>query len=229
MPRIARVTVPDCPHHVTQRGNRRQQTFFGSADYAEYLDILREKAEKYDIEVWAYCLMPNHVHLIVVPKASDSLAKAIGSTHQLYSQRMNQRQRWKGHVWQGRFFSFPLSDGHLLTAAKYVELNPVRANLARRPEDWPWSSARAHLDGRSASLLRGDRLLELRPNWCDFLKDGVQPSTFSIFKKHSATGRPFGDAAFEDKLEESLGRQLRARPRGRPKKNRVTLVFPDAL
>ena len=128
MPRIARVVVPRYPHHVTQRGNRRQQTFFCDDDYRAYLELMAEWCKRCGIEIWAYCLMPNHVHLIAVPNSEDGLRRGIGEAHRRYTRRVNFRERWRGHLWQGRFASFVLDDLYLLAATRYVEMNPVRGN-----------------------------------------------------------------------------------------------------
>ena len=134
MPRIARVVVPSYAHHVTQRGNRRQQTFFCEDDYRAYLGLMAEWCRRCGVEIWAYCLMPNHIHLIAVPDSEDGLRRGIGEAHRRYTRRVNFRERWRGHLWQGRFASFVLDDCYLLAAARYVELNPVRAGMVDRPE-----------------------------------------------------------------------------------------------
>ena len=168
MARLARVIIPGVPHHVTQRGNRRQATFFGNADYAAYLDLLSQWCGLCGIDVLAYCLMPNHVHLVVVPQAADSLHRGLGETHRRYTRRVNFREGWRGHLWQGRFASFPLDEPHLWAAVRYVERNPLRAGLVTRVEDWPWSSARAWVTGKDDPL-RIDRetfpILELARPW----------------------------------------------------------------
>jgi len=110
MSRIARVVVPGFPHHVTQRGNRRQQTFFCDEDYQAYIDLMAEWCRRCGIEVWAYCLMPNHVHLIAVPSSEDGLRLRIGEAHRRYTRRVSFRERWRGHLWQGRLASFVLDD-----------------------------------------------------------------------------------------------------------------------
>lgn len=135
MARMARIIVPGIPHHITHRGNRRQLTFFGDDDYRAYLALLAEWCGKYGVEVWAWCLMPNHVHLIAVPSTPDSLARAIGEAHRRYTRRVNFREDWRGHLWQDRFTSFPMTETHLLAAARYVEMNPVAAGLVVRPEE----------------------------------------------------------------------------------------------
>src|SRR4051794_17546370 len=145
MPRAARVVVPGFPHHVTQRGNRRQRTFFREEDYAHYLRLLRFWCAQAGTEVWAWCLMPNHVHLVLVPARKDGLAAALAPVHRRYTWTVNQREGWRGFLWQGRFASSPMDEAHLHACLRYVELNPVRAGLVERAEHWRWSSARAHL------------------------------------------------------------------------------------
>jgi len=132
MARIARVVVPGTPHHVTQRGNRRQDTFFRDEDYEAYIDLMSEWCGKCDVEIWAYCLMPNHIHMIAVPESEQGLSRAIGEAHRRYTRMINLRKRWTGYLWQGRFASFPMDEDHLLAAVRYVEMNPVRARMVNR-------------------------------------------------------------------------------------------------
>src|SRR3989337_4593233 len=129
MARLARVVAPGLPHHLTQRGNRRQETFFCEEDYRTYIRLVAEWCREYKVDVWAYCLMPNHVHMIVVPETENGLRRAIGEAHRLYTRHINFREGWRGHLWQGRFASYPMEENHLLATARYVELNPVRAGL----------------------------------------------------------------------------------------------------
>ncbi|MBU1168707.1 MAG: transposase [Proteobacteria bacterium] len=146
-------------HHITQRGNRRQQTFFNDEDYLAYIEMMSEWCMRYHVSVWAYCLMPNHVHLILVPETKDGLNLAVGEAHRRYTRRINFREGWRGHLWQGRFSSFIMDERYLLACTKYVELNPVRAGLVKRPEDWPWSSARPHITGKDDILVNIKPLL----------------------------------------------------------------------
>ncbi len=132
MARIARAVAPGIPHHVTQRGNRRQQTFFSDEDYQLYLELMSEWCMKYAVETWAYCLMPNHIHLIVVPETKEGLNLAIGEAHRRYTRHINFRERWRGHLWQGRFSSFIMDERYLSACTRYVELNPVRSGLAKK-------------------------------------------------------------------------------------------------
>jgi putative transposase len=145
MARIARVVAPGLPHHITQRGNRRQQTFFQDEDYQSYIQLMAKWCARFQVEVWAYCLMPNHMHMIAAPQSEEGSRHAIGEAHRRYTRQINFREGWRGHLWQGRFSSFPMDESYLLAAARYIEINPVRAKLVNRPEAYKWSSAIAHL------------------------------------------------------------------------------------
>ncbi len=141
MARLARVVLPGYPHHITQRGNRRQDVFFSDSDYEHYLELLVEWCAYEGIEIWAYCLMTNHVHLIVKPKKKSNLGKAIGEVHRRYTRMINFRENWKGYLWQGRFASYPMDNNWLLKAAAYVELNPVKAGMVKKAWDYRWTIA----------------------------------------------------------------------------------------
>ena len=220
MARVARVVAPGLPHHVTQRGNRRQKTFFQADDYVAYRELMAEWCGRMAVDIWAYCLLPNHVHLIAVPETPEGLGRAIGEAHRRYTLRVNAREGWTGHLWQGRFASFPMDDRHLLVAARYVELNPVRARLVRRPEEWQWSSAGAHLGGEDDRLVKVAPLLERVPDWSGFLSAEAPEVEEAALQKHLRTGRPCGDSAFVERLEAVLRRPLRKRKPG-PKGKRA--------
>ncbi len=152
------------PHHVTQRGNNRQQVFFSNAPRRTYLTLLAEHAARHRLRLLGYCLMPNHVHAVVVPERSDSMARGFGRAHNSYSHYFNTVRRRSGHLWQNRFYSAPLGREHLTRALCYVDLNPVRAGLVEQAPDYAWSSARAHLTGRDpAGLLDLDLWREVCP------------------------------------------------------------------
>jgi putative transposase len=215
MARIARVVAPGMPHHVTQRGNRRLQTFFGDDDYQAYLELMSEWCAKYKVQVWAYCLMPNHVHLVAVPETKDGLNLAIGEAHRRYTRRVNFREGWRGHLWQGRFSSFILDQNHLLACTRYVELNPVRAGMVKNPQAWRWSSADAHVQRTDDILVRTKPLLAMiKSPWKKFLSAGIQESQMDLFRKHERTGRPIGDDAFIERLERLLDRPLKPKKPG---------------
>jgi putative transposase len=218
MARIARVVAAGVPHHVTQRGNRRQKTFFSDSDYASYRALLAESCRKSGVGVWAYCLMPNHVHLILVPRDEDGLRAALSETHRRYSRGVNFREGWRGYLWQGRFSSFPMDENYLFACARYVELNPVRAKLAARARDWNWSSARAHLSGRNDELVKVSPLLERVGDWGAFLREGLDGAAREAIRASERTGRPLGSPAFVRKLEKKLDRTLaRGKPGPKPR------------
>jgi putative transposase len=189
MPRPARLVLPGLPHHVTQRGNGRARTFFGADDYRRYLDLLRASCRKAGTAVWAWCLMPNHVHLILVPAGEDGLRATLAPLHARYAGEINRREGGCGHLWQDRFASVPMDDAHLYACLRYVELNPVRARLADRPEDWPWSSARAHLG------LAGDGVTDLAAtrgqveDWRAFLDAGLDEEDREAIRAAERSGR----------------------------------------
>ena len=154
MPRVARIVVPGVPHHVTQRGNNRQEVFFVDDDRGFYLDLLGRQAQRFGLDVLGYCLMSNHVHLIAVPQREDSLAKAIGRTHFLYTQYLHRLHGRSGHLWQNRFYSCALDEAHCWAALCYTERNPVRARMVRKAWRYRWSSAAVHCGSTDSLALR---------------------------------------------------------------------------
>jgi putative transposase len=220
MPRIARVVAPGAPHHIIQRGNRRQTTFFCKEDYQAYLECMSEWCRKCRVEIWAYCLMPDHIHLIAVPKSEEGLRRAVGEAHKKYSSRVNSRENWRGHLWQGRFFSFPMDDHYLLVTARYIEMNPVRARLVNGPEDYPWSSAGAHLNGYDDQLVKSKPLLDRAEDWNVFLRVPISGDELTDLRRHEKTGRPLGDAEFISQIEQKLNRIVqRRKPGPKPRKS----------
>jgi len=218
MARMARVVVPGYPHHITQRGNRRQETFFCEDDYNIYIDLMAEWCDRCKVEIWAYCLMPNHVHLIAVPESEDGLRRGIGEAHRRYTRHINFRENWRGHLWQGRFTSYVMDERYLIAAVRYIELNPVRAKLTRYSEEYPWSSATAHLKKCDDRLVSVKPLLGLVDNWNEFLKGGPIDEEVKALRKHERSGRPLGNEKFIKKLERKLAKPLLPQKGGRPKK-----------
>ncbi|MFB1485790.1 MULTISPECIES: transposase [unclassified Thiocapsa] len=214
MARFPRALAPGLPHHVTQRGNRRQRTFFGDEDYAEYRRLLSTSCRACGAQVLVYCLMPNHVHLILVPGDELGLRDALGEAHRRYTRMINFREGWRGHLWQERFHSFVMDERHLIAAARSVELNPVRARLCARTEDWPWSSALAHLAGADDKLVSVRPLLELVSDWTRFIGEPDAPDIADVLRAHTGTGRPLGPDSFVEALEQRLGRHLKRQKLG---------------
>jgi len=208
MARMARAVFSGVPHHVTQRGNRRQQVFFCDGDYQMYKSLIARYCAQFDIEIWAYCLMPNHTHLVVVPRDGKLLARAIGEAHRRYTRAINLRQNWRGYLWQGRFSSFAMDECHLQAAVRYVELNPVKAGLVSAAEQWRWSSAHAHLSGCDDALVKAAPMLERVGDWSEYLASGSDDQDERL-ALHQRTGRPLGDESFVERLEKLAGRRLR--------------------
>lgn len=208
---MARVIAPGIAHHITQRGNRRQLTFFCESDYKIYLQLMSEFCNRYHVEIWAYCLMPNHVHLVAVPETEEGLRRAIGEAHRKYTRMIHFREGWRGHLWQGRFASYPMDNLHTIAAVRYIELNPVRAGLVERPEEWPWSSVRAHFAGEDDALVKVAPIQGEIGDWSRFLMENVRAD---IFRRHELTGRPLGGADFIQHLERTLDRVLIKRKPG---------------
>jgi putative transposase len=186
------------PHHVTQRGNRRQPTFFGANDYATYLRIAAGAFAEAGVQVWAYCLMPNHVHLIATPADETGLARAVGATHVRYARHINRREGWSGYLWQGRFASVPMDETHLRLCARYVGLNPLRAGLTKHAADWPWSSVRAHLSGEADPLLTPEPLADLLgAQMATFFDRDTAEEGYDLLRDATRTGRPLGPTAWQ--------------------------------
>jgi putative transposase len=215
---LARVVIPGAPHHVTQRGNRRQPTFFRDDDYTAYLDLMGHWCRERSVQVWAYCLMPNHVHLIAVPKTEGGLRSAVGEAHRRYTRMMDFREGWRGHLWQRRFASFVLDEPYLLAAARYIELNPVRAGLVTSPREYRWNSARTHLKGKNDVLVKVSPLLKIAGDWRGLLTSAVSEEDLELFRRHERTGRVLGEDDFQQRLEKKLGRVLRRQKPGPKKK-----------
>lgn len=217
MPRIARVIVPNIAHHIIQRGNRKQKVFFSDKDKFIYLKFLKEQSQQYNLEIWAYCLMDNHVHLIAVPKSIESF-KAIAETHRRYTHTVNLREGWRGYLWQGRFISFPMDEKYCYQAIKYVENNPVRSGMVQWAENYRFSSARYHVYGKTDPLVTRCFWKDTIKDWKKYLREDI--TQIDQLRGHIKTGRPLGSEEFIINIENSLNRTLRKqKPGPKPKVN----------
>jgi putative transposase len=218
MARLARVVIPGLPHHVTQRGTGRARTFFGDDDYAFYRDLLSRNCREAGVEIWAWVLMPNHVHLILNPSDPDGLRRALAPVHRRYAGRIHARQKKTGHFWQGRFGAVTMDEAHLAAAVRYVAMNPVRARLVAQAQDWPWSSAKAHLSGEADGVTLLDPVRDRFANFADLLDDTGLDALQTPLRQAETIGRPLGAAPFLDALEAQTGRRLHPnRPGRKPK------------
>jgi putative transposase len=219
MARLARFVAPGMAHHITQRGNHRQNVFFDDEDRRVYLAALAENAAKYGVRLIGYCLMTNHVHVIAAPEREESLAKAFGRAHADYARWLHVRHRQTGHLWQNRFYSCPLDAGHCWAALRYVELNPVRAKIAAEAWAWPWSSAAAHAGEQETNALldwEEWRACWTPERWKRALEAGVRDALFEErLRLATRTGRPLGAPGFAESMEQIAKRALTPAKRGR--------------
>jgi putative transposase len=213
MPRNARCVEPGLPYHVTQRGTNRQRVFFCPTDYKMYLSLIREQLADAGCRVLAYCLMTNHVHLVVVPERSDSLAVLFRRAHGRYSQYLNTRRHRTGHLWQQRYFSCPLSESHHWVALRYVEQNPCRAFMVKAPELYRWSSAAAHLgEGKDPSGLLDMAFWEKaggKKTWNEMHTSPDSSDQVLLLRRCTYSGRPFGEEEFLTRMENQFQRSWR--------------------
>jgi putative transposase len=223
--RLARATFPGLPHHVTQRGNGRAQTFFADEDYALYRELLRTHCAQAEVDVLAWVLMPNHVHLILVPGDADGLRRALSRVHRLYAGAIHARLRRTGHFWQGRFGCVAMDEDHLLAALRYVAMNPVRAGLCERASDWPWSSASAQLGVAADGMTRTDLVRQRVPDFAALLAAVEDEERTRRLRRAETIGRPIGGDAFLDALEQSTARTLKRRPPG-PARREISALSP---
>jgi putative transposase len=210
MPRIARIVIPGVAHHIVQRGSRRLQTFFSEQDFKLYKQILKYWIDKEGIQIIAYCLMSNHIHLVAIPATSSSFHKGIGRAHLRYSKYINLQQGWTGHLWQERFYSCPLDDEHLFEAIRYVELNPVEAKVVTKPDDYVWSSARHRVSQQKDALITDYSRLKIE-DWRGYWKEGIERNIANKIEVHARSGKPLGSDQFIRHLENITGRTLTCR------------------
>lgn len=225
MPRHARIVFPGIPHHITQRGNRRENIFFTDEDRTVYLEWLQDYCSRHGVDILSYCLMSNHIHLVAVPETEDSLQQVLKPLHMRYAQRINRKHGWKGHVWQGRFFSSALDDRHTWSAIRYVERNPVRAGIVSKPEEYPWSSAAAHCglqrDPVLTSKSEWTAQFKAMGDWSAWLSATEETEMIERLRMHVEKGLPCGSRAFIHQLGERIGRSLEIRSRGRPRRESI--------
>ncbi|MBF0483255.1 MAG: transposase [Candidatus Omnitrophica bacterium] len=214
MSRIARVEALGYPHHVIQRGNRNQNVFFSDQDKETYLKILKINKDIFGFEIWSYCLMDNHVHLVVVPNKESGMIMGIAETHRMYTRMINFRYGWRGYLWQGRFKSFVMDENYLFETVRYIEMNPVKARVKRKAEEYNFSSAKAHLTGSFDEILDDFYLLRKIKNWQQYLNLGVSEDAILKMKESELTGRPLGSDDFLKNLGTFLGREFIKRKPG---------------
>ena len=216
MPRIVRVVVPNFPHHITQRGTNKSDIFIDSNDHKYFLMLLGELLEKTRTELWAYCLMNNHFHLLIAPDNSYGLGKCLHGVTFRYAQYFNMKYKRSGRLWQNRYFSCPVDkDEYLWTVAKYIEMNPVRAKIVEKPEQWRWSSAQEDITGKTDKNVKLYKWLtdQERKEYAKIIIEGIMEEKI---RKATSTGRPLCGERFFDTLEAIVNRDLKPKKGGRP-------------
>lgn len=221
MSTCARIVLPGVAFHVTQRGNYRQPVFFCDDDRQLYLSLVAQHSEESGLELLGWCLMSNHVHLLVVPHHEHSMARALQRAHSQYSLRLNVRHQRAGHLWQNRYFSSPVEDSHLFGILKYIELNPVRARMVEDAEQYPWSTAMYHTGEREAPpflSLSAWREAFRADQWKAVLRGHEFDLDPESVRRAVLQGKPLGGREFVRQLERSAGRGLELRSKGRPRR-----------
>lgn len=212
------LVVPGVPYHIVHSGNGRPMTFYCDADYRVYRSLIATYSSRHGIEVWAYCLMPNHVHLIAVPGRQDSIRNALTEAHRYYTRHINLVKNWSGQLWHGRLALYPMDEEYLIAVARYIEMLPVHARLSEGALNYPWSSARAHCHGKDDELVRVKPLLDRTGDWRSHLQKGFRLADVDRFKLHAHTGRPLGSEEFVREIEQTLSRIVKAQKPGRKRK-----------
>lgn len=220
--------VPGVPHHVTQRGNGRQQTFFGDTDYAAYVDLMRRHAAEQGVAVRHWVLMPNHVHLVLVPRRAGSLRAFMARVSRAYAGMIHTREQRTGHFWQDRFGCVAMDEAHRAAALLYISDNPVRARLAPSARDWRWSGIHALLDGRDDGLTDAEGVGARRAWLAAQLAVGHGPpeEAAGALRQAESIGRPLGDDRFLALVEQATGRDGRPRKRGPKAKVELSALSP---
>lgn len=220
MPRIARAVAVGFPHHIVQRGNNREKVFFNKKDREKYLSLLKKYADKWGSPILAYCLMSNHVHLLVRPNKEESLHKMMQGVALCHTQYVNRTYKRTGRLWESRYHSCIVDEErYLWVVARYIEQNPIRAGVVKKEEDFPYSSARAHIGGVRDEVL-GEELFEeeQRKDYIEFIRVGILEDEVRNIRYSTKTGRPLGSEEFIRKMEKKLERQFVLKSPGRPRK-----------
>lgn len=230
MPRLPRPVADGLTYHALNRGNNRQAVFHHDDDYRTFLASLRQTRARYPFDLYAYCLMPNHFHLVLAPHPGQSISRILQSLTVAHTWHFHRQGRSSGHVWQGRFKSPVIAeDEHLLTVLRYVEANPRRANLVDDLALWRWSSfghhAGLHVDDLVSVAPTWERLgaddAQRHKYWRRWLHQPLTAKELAAVRHSITTGRPFGSAAWATRTAQQLGLRLSTRPRGRPRKREI--------
>ena len=218
MPRIARGLADNHIYHILNRGNNKQKIFSKYQDYEAFAVLIQEAKKLYPVKLFAYCLMPNHFHMIAMPILAEYLSKWMQWLMTSHVRRYNRHHNTVGHVWQGRFKSFIIQDNeYLINAIRYVEANPVRAGLVDKASNWPWSSHKEITGERNQRLIDSPPI-ELPTNWKEYVNAPIAEKTLQEIHKSIERRSPYGTLEWQSRICKQLGLESTLRPRGRPRK-----------
>jgi putative transposase len=231
---LRRVVLPGFPHHIVQRGHNRRPIFAAPRDYAQYLEALRELTAEYAVSIHAYCLMTNHVHLLLTPTDTTGLAKVMKPLAGRYTRRQNWLDGRTGTLWESRYRSSLVdTEGYLLACCRYIELNPVRASIVADPTDYVWSSCRYRLGLDNADWLKFDAAYialadndeERRRIYRAFVRAAIPEGEWDSIRQAAERGQLTGSERFIDEIARIIGRRVERRGRGRPRKTGRTSIL----
>ncbi|HDZ55648.1 MAG TPA: transposase [Pseudomonas xinjiangensis] len=230
MPRLGRIVLPNYPHHIVQRGHNRQVVFACADNFQRYLSDIRELKEVFHIRLYAWCLMTNHVHLLVCPETTAGLGQFMKSLAGRATRYRNRLEGRSGTLWEGRYKSSVVdSETYLLACCRYIELNPVRAKMVARAQDYPWSSfvSRMQLrpgddlvDGHPCYDILAPTEFERRELYGQFVGAGIPDNELRLIQEAVSRCQLTGGARFVDEIEKITGSRLEFRSQGRPKKSK---------
>ena len=227
MPRKPRMYLPGVPSHIIQRGNNRDATFFAEQDYLFYLECLHDATQRYKVNVHAYVLMTNHVHLLMTPVNTDSISLTMQSVGRRYVQYINKEYRRTGTLWESRHKSSLVdAEKYLLTCSRYIELNPVSANMVKHPAEYRWSSYRCNAQGQSCKLISphstycrmGANNETRQQAYAELFKYALEHKEEKLIRNAARLSMPTGDNRFKRQIEQALNRKVGYAHRGRPRR-----------
>ncbi len=218
MPRTARASAGGVCYHVMNRGNAHERVFHDPDDYREFIQLFSPACQRLPMRILSYCLLPNHFHLSLWPHNDGDLGIWMQWLMNSHVRRHHKRRQTDGYIWQGRFKAFPAqSDWHLLSVMRYIERNPLRANLVQTAQQWPWSSLRAWQVGNPLEHLHAGPVP--RPaNWLEWVNQPQSQEEVDAIRRSIARGSPLGEELWTKHIAETLSLQSTLRPRGRPTK-----------
>ena len=218
MPRISRGIFPHYPYHILNRGNARQKVFYNDSDYQAFIHLLAKAKKRHPLQILAFCLMPNHFHMCVITAQVDGISRFMQWLLTSHVRRVHAIHKTSGHIWQGRFKSFPIQiDTHLLKVMRYIEANPMRAKLVRPSQDWPWSSFSFRKNPQNLNIVDKPPV-PLPENWKTCLNSSLPLPELQTIRQSIRRQSPLGEKLWTERIALKFGLLSTIHPRGRPPK-----------